>query len=450
MKIMNWKLQHTFLLVFAFFFIYSFRNAIFFPPRGSFDASSHYQYAEILTTQWRIPVHRESAHFHNPPLWYFIGGLTIKLYKYFFNSNNWKEVIKIWQLINPLITTASLYLWLQIYLTFNSKKYKQSLFFVLFLFSLPIVQKMTAMLSVEPLLLFFTSLSLFILARYYLKTYDYKSLFFLGVASALAILTKITAFSLVITLIILIIYINKIKKLSLNSLAKRLLVMLIPIIVISGPFYAWKQSKYGILKPGGINYQPGKQESSFYFYIPARLMFTYPMRHYLGQTFLPIMYTDFWGDYWNYYSQKRYGIDIEYIRTVDRLKTTPDRIKTLIFQNAVNLPVTVLMTVAFFWACWLNIKAYKKKNYSSQNFFHLSLIILFIISSLGYIWFQSRSPKWTGSNVKPYHLLFIWPTLVYFATQALFNIIQKKPFLKWISLLFLIFTFVYNLSFTCF
>ncbi|MFC1626964.1 hypothetical protein ACFL18_00220 [Patescibacteria group bacterium] len=453
-KIHLWKSKHTFLLIFSLFFLYSFRNAIFFPPRGSFDIGSHYRYAKILITEWRFPIPEESVHFHNPPLWYFIGSLSITISENLLKLNNWKQTIKIWQLINPILTSLTLFYWLKMYQAIYPKKIKRWLFFSFFLFSLPILSKMTAMVSIEPLLLTLSSMALFVYLKFLINP-NKRFLLVLGIILGLGLLSKITLFSLVLTFFIMLIYLKIVQSLSARTLIKNLAIFFLPIILFSGWFYTWKHYHYGILRPGGVEYSPKKQEASFYFDIPIRLMFTYPIRHYevgrhLGRTFLPIMYTDFWGDYWNYYSQQRYGIDIEYIRTIDRYKTTPERVKALVAQSVINIPATILMTAAFFWACWITFKTIIRRNYSVKNLFYLSLIVFFALSSLGYLWFQSRSPKWTGSNVKPYHLLFVWPVPVFFATEALFTITKNKTLLRSIILLFFIFTFIYNLVFTWF
>lgn len=449
MRKFNWKLKHTFFIIFVLFFLYSFHNALYYPARGSFDAASHYNYAKVLTTFWRMPTFKESAHFFNPPLWYFFGGLITNIFapvisENLFILNYWKPSVKIWQLLNPLFTILTVFFWLKIYQKFYPKDKNRWLFFIFFLFSLPVLQKMTAMLSIEPLLLFFSSAALFVFINKFLNSYKSNSLIIVGFILGLALLSKITIFSLIFTLLIVIVFIKIIKKKSFNFLAKSIILLLLPILLISGWFYVWKQyHQHGITSLA----KPGKQEKAFFFSLIPRLMLSYPMRQYFGQRFWPIMYTDFWGDYWNYYSQRRFGIDIEYIRTVNKLETTPERIKVLIYQNAINIPATLLMAVAFFWACWETAKKFLKKDYSQKNLFYLTLIIFFSLTCLGYLWFQSRTPKWDGSLTKPFHMLFVWPVPVFFATEFLFDITKKKKFLQLVIVLFFIFNFISNLIF---
>jgi len=96
-----------------------------------------------------------------------------------------------------------------------------------------------------------------------------------------------------------------------------------------------------------------KHGLAYYLDVPFKYMMTYPFRqdvrfsHPLNK-FIPIYYSTFWGDYWNYYIQQRFNIDYQ-ARDNDRYLVTPQRISSLALQNRINLLPTVLIFLSFIY-----------------------------------------------------------------------------------------------------
>ena len=77
--------------------------------------------------------------------------------------------------------------------------------------------------------------------------------------------------------------------------------------LLSGWFYINLLFDYGSLTAFNqkrTNFSFSNQELNFYFPFndEAKLMFTKPIRPYFSNQFLPILYSDLWGDYWGYFS----------------------------------------------------------------------------------------------------------------------------------------------------
>jgi len=77
--------------------------------------------------------------------------------------------------------------------------------------------------------------------------------------------------------------------------------------LISGWFYIGLFLEYGSFTT--FNQSPTKFKLSnqpIEFYLPftneAHMVFTKPIRPYFRNQFLPILYSDLWGDYWGYFS----------------------------------------------------------------------------------------------------------------------------------------------------
>ena len=149
------KIKPVILVVFSFFTILLINNLLHFPPRASYDASSHHTYANTLLTQKRYPIREETPHFHNPPTWYLLGSGSIWLTEKLFGYTDWRLSIKPWQMTNLLFGLGGLVLWFKIAQLLFKKDLKKSISFVIFLFSFPVYIRVTSMMSIEPVLCFY-------------------------------------------------------------------------------------------------------------------------------------------------------------------------------------------------------------------------------------------------------------------------------------------------------
>lgn len=421
------------LLVFSFFFIYLLHNLLFFPARTSYDAGSHFHYANTLLKKKRLPIREETVHFHNPPTWYLLGVGSIKLTEKLWHITDWRSNIKPWQMTNLIFGFGSLIIWYKIGRIIFKKNKLKSLSFIIFLFSFPVFQRVTAMLSVEPVLMFLSSLILY----YYLSTcikqaIKLKQLLVIGFLLGLAMAIKITSYSFVITFGLLVFLTTWLKdKQGFIKAALAGGVVAAMVFLLSGWFYIYKAGAYGLFTSGRI-YKTRVQPKSFYFDFPIRIMMSYPIRPWIGNKFIPVMYVDFWGDQWNYFPQRRYGISAEYLRTVDNKFITDLRLKHLARQVRVNLITTLIMLISFAVISARRLLKILKDKASVQSFQSLSLILFFWVAFLGYFYFQSRAPSWDGSNIKPSHLVYIWPIPALFTAEYIFSL--KSKFLRFILL----------------
>jgi len=445
----SFKTKHLVFLVFSLFFIYLLHNLLYFPPRGSYDAGSHYHYARILIQERRLPIREETVHFHNPPTWYLLGVGSILFSEKFLGVTDGHQVIKPWQMTNLFFVFASLVMWYKISQLVFKKNQFASLFFIIFLFSLPVFQRVSAMLSVEPVLMFISSLLLYLFLRHNRKPINLKQLLIFGGLLGLAMTIKITSYSFVVTFGLLLFLTVWLKDKA--GLVKAVLaggVVAAMIFLISGWFYVYKAGAYGLFTSGRI-YHTRTQPESFYFDFPIRIMLSYPIRPWIGNKFLPVMYTDFWGDQWNYFAQRRYGISIEHLRTVDKTTVTSARLEDLARQVRVNLFTTAIITLGFIVITIRRLRVLIKTKLTPKSLETLAFLFLFWVAFGGYFYFQSRAPSWDGSNIKPSHLVYIWPILILFTTEFLFSL-KKKPLFFYPLILLLLFPLGLNLWFSWF
>lgn len=419
--------NHLVGIVFAFMFVFLLHNLLYFPPRGSYDAGSHHNYAQFLIDEKKLPSREDTVHFHNPPLWYLMGSASILFSEKFLKVTDWRLVIKPWQMTNLVFAFGSLIFW---YLTANlyyKKNYKKSLIFIIWLFSLPVFIRVSSMLSIEPVLMFISSF----LTYYFIKTLPQKTskkhLVVFGLTLGLAMVFKITSYPFVIVfgslLVLKVWYLEK--QGFIKALLSGLLVAIL-IFMLSGWYYVYKAKNYGLFTSGRI-YETRVQPAIFYSF-PFRLMMDYPLRPLIGNRFLPVMYVDFWGDVWNYFPQRRFGINVEHLRTVDRETFNSEKMATLQRQVRLNVFTSIVIIIGFMVVCLKKIKAATKKLISVQSFQAATLLGLLFVTFAGYYYFQWRAPSWDGSNIKPSHIVYIWPIPLLFAVEWIFSL--KRSWLR--------------------
>jgi hypothetical protein len=415
------KKKHVVWIVFAAMFVFLLHNLLYFPPRGSYDAGSHHNYAEYLIKERQLPTREDTVHYHNPPLWYLIGSASILFSEKYLQVTDWRLAIKPWQMTNLIFAFGSLIFW---YFTANlvfKKELKKNLVFIIGVFSLPVFIRVSSMLSIEPALMFFSSFLTF----YFIKNLPHKTnikhLVIIGFSLGIAMLFKITCYPFVIvfgSLTVLKVWFYD-KKGFVKALLSGLLVGAI-IFMLSGWFYIYKAKNYGLFASGRV-YETRVQPPIFYSF-PFRLMMDYPLRPLIGNRFLPVMYVDFWGDVWNYFPQRRFGITAEHLRTVDREAFNSEKMATLIRQVRLNVFTSLVIIFGFVVIVLRRLKAATKNLFSPKSFESATLMGLFLVTFIGYFYFQWKAPSWDGSNIKPSHIVYIWPVPLLFAVEWLFSL----------------------------
>ncbi len=270
----------------------------------------------------------------------------------------------------------------------------------------------------------------------------------MGLILGIAMAVKITSYAFVATfglLMTLAVWFKDKQVIVKAGLAGLAIVMV--IFASSGWFYVHKTKKYGLFTSGRI-YKTRIQPKSFYFDIPFVLMMHYPIRPYIGNRFLPVLYTDFWGDQWNYFPQRRYGISTEFLRTENTQFITPERLSDLQRQVRINLATTIIMGVSFIVISIKHLKKILNLKFNQDSLTSLSLLLFFWVAALGYFYFQAKAPSWDGSNIKPSHLVYIWPIPALFTIDFIFS--RKNKYFKSALIILLTIPTIVNLWFNWF
>ena len=146
------KLKLIFFLILLGFAALFLHNAWLYSPLGGYDAGIQTSYTKILIFEKRIPTSADTLESYNPPTFYFITGKIAQLFTPLFKGD-FLEALKVWQIIIALLLPLVGYFWLDIFSTLNPKNKWSSLLFLVWLLSVPVINKLAPMYSMEPLML---------------------------------------------------------------------------------------------------------------------------------------------------------------------------------------------------------------------------------------------------------------------------------------------------------
>ena len=345
------KIILSLVLIFGLSFI--FHNAYQYPVDAGYDAWLHMRYAKIISHHWRIPDLTETREAYNPPLFYLTSGLVGRLTSNI-SGQDFFVSLKAWQYVSVFLAAISLYLWLLIVKKLHPHNQPLQAAFVLLLFSLPVFHKTIVMFSIESFFLFTVSLAFWYLITQYLPQPTIKKTIILALIAVINLLTRLSALVLFITLITALMPVTKKISVIKKSL-KPLLIFCLVCLLGAGWFYfgSHRQDIYGVGEGGEPDIAFFKRQPlAFYTDIPFRLIITHPIRiskHTPLNRLIPIYYSELWGDWWNYYSQRRFNVSVE-ARKQDHYLTTSERVASLALQNQLNLFPTLLIISGFIYS----------------------------------------------------------------------------------------------------
>ena len=164
------------------------------------------------------------------------------------------------------------------------------------------------------------------------------------------------------------------------------------------------------------------------------MIFSKPIRPYYRNQFLPILYSDLWGDYWGYFTFTSRALDIGRNQLIigDYLARV----------SIISLAPTLLLIIGF----KKNFRALKVKVKSYETYFISYLILAILISFFGYLWFLISYPEDSGDTNKATYIIHLFHLLGLLSVYYLEKIKQtnKKVYIYWTTIL--VFVFIHNYS----
>jgi hypothetical protein len=418
---------------FSTFFILIY-NILHFNPILGYDAEAHFRYvdylARYLPREIKLPSQSETREFFNPPLGYLFPSIAQVICRNLINSNDllndcrpiYGKATQIFQSIMYLITILINLYTLKL---FNKSKSFFNASYLILISLLAVNYRTISMIRGEPYILFF--LSLFLLIIYKAENNDYflrfKFVFLSGMIIGCIALSRQWGFLLFIPLIILLFF----KKSKRQYLIFWSLSSIIGFL-LSGWFYAGLYRKYGSFTAFNMEskvFSFTNQELSFYFPSLDQLiyLFSKPIRPYLDNQFLSILYSDLWGDYWGYFTFTSRFLDIG-----------RGQLSIGDYLARVNL-ISIITSIIIIIFCYFSYKKYK--SIFLVKYINLALITSFV----GYLLFTIAYPNSTGDTIKSTYIIQAFHLMVFLAS-IYFNDL-KKTNKKVFNLTLIIFVVIY-------
>lgn len=171
--------------------------------------------------------------------------------------------------------------------------------------------------------------------------------------------------------------------------------------IVSSWFYIGLFIEYGSFT--AFNQNPTKFSFSnqpLDFYIPytreALMIFIKPIRPNFANQFLPILYSDLWGDYWGYFSFT--SRDLSLGRNQAYIGNYLARV------NIVSLAPSLLLLIGV----RNSIKAFKNKKKDDIEYLNLYIVISILVSLLGFLWFLISFPSKSGDTNKATYIIHMF------------------------------------------
>ncbi len=397
---------YTFLVFFASIIYLLIYNLTHYDQLYGYDGEAHHSYVQnflnIFIYNNDLPPSDFTREFFSPPLPYVLPTFVNEICKRYFNLLDIYETCRqIYSLSNiffqSLLYLLTIYFYLKTIKLFFNNKNILNLSTLLLIGIFTINYKTVVMLRGEIYILFLNSLLMFIFLKLIKKSFNYKKrdVFFFGLIIGFLALSRQWAFLLFPGYILLLFFVKK------EFRKKYFVFMFYSSIIgflISSWFYFNLYFQYGTFT--AFNLDPVK--FSFYnqpksFYMPSLeslyQIFEKPIRPNLDNQFLPILYSDLWGDYWGYFSftskDLSSGRNQEYIGD---------------YLGQVN-KFSLLPTFFYLSVLIHSIKTLFKNQKKFEHYFIVYIVLSIIFSFIGYFIFLVSYPVETGDTNKASYII---------------------------------------------
>jgi len=298
--------------------VVAIRNAFVYPSLGGYDAQEYLSYAHDLVERGDLP--DGVGAYYTPPGHAAVAGVASKLGRWL----DLDDPDHLGQLVSALSIVGAGLLVLVIARTLWPARPVLWLAAVGFYSFFPTVLKTGAMFHPEPLGMLFTAGALFVLARM-VRTgrYSWTLALPLGVLLGAGQLVRAWSLWMVGVAILVLGVVALIDRSARKSALTALAVTIVAAALVPAPWYAHQATRYS--NPVFDRPQPDEsllERRPLAFYVDARFpdVVFHPWRDRFNDRFIPVLYTETWGDYFGFWSwgsirgDRTDAIDAELVR----------------------------------------------------------------------------------------------------------------------------------------
>jgi hypothetical protein len=414
-------------------------NACLHDPRIGYDAIANLDYIQALS-RLHLVTPFDSYEFFSPPLPYGFPALAITI-----TGMELFWAAKLAQYLNVFLSVGStLYLIKTCHLI--SSRASLKLGALVFLGILPVYYKTFAFVRGEPYVLFFTMLILYdTLLMLVREQYTVANGILLGTAMGLCALSRQWGIFLFPSVLLLLAFQWVRLPHRRWAITKTAGICLMLTAVIGGWFYLSLRMRYG--SGTAFNRQPAEQFSfdnqpaKFYTGLGLGELFRKPVRPNFANQFMPMFYSELWGDYWCYFtiyardsrtSEFLSGYTLNQIIKQGNIPGWLDTNywKVSAYLGRVNL-VSIFPSLVILVSCISAVKGILRRRSNEPLIAHPRTIYAFLLltigtSMVGYFWFLIMYPNLEkGDTIKAMYVLQVFPFIA-ILVGALFEQVKMK------------------------
>ncbi len=405
-------------LIFVALNVIQLYNSLFHDPFIGYDARGHLGYILALSRGNLVSPH-DTHEFFSPPLPYLLPSLSLLVFGVKITT-----AAKIAQLINFGLSLGLSFLVLKI-ISEITPRIEARRYSLLVLALFPVYYKTFSFIRGEPYVAFFSVLSVLYLLRIIREKEINRALAIkLGLTLGFCALSRQWGIFVIFSAILsFAIFLFKNRSL---PLLKSITLCLCITFLTSSWFYFSLLYRFGSLsafaRSPTTEFSLKNQPSSFYFSLGYPEIFLKPLRPSFCNQFIPIMYSEVWGDYWGYFmcfgKKENYldGSEMERLDLYNEGKKSDIQTnlstmgKDLGRLNLVSLLPSALIFVSLVYTALAFIRKKSQiftPSLKPQLFLFYSILV---ITLTGYLWFCIRYPNYEkGDTIKASYLLHLFP-----------------------------------------
>lgn len=419
-------------------------NAILHNPIVGYDVSEHLKNVKYLA-QFSLPTPQQSAEFFSPPLPYvmpaalyaFLTSLLASLPS-IADKVAMAAAGKAAQMVNIFLSLGLTFFLLMLCETLRPGNRVLKITTLGMLAILPVYYKTFAQARPEPYVAFFFVLSMYLIIDLGQGQSSLTKQLALGGSLGLLLLARQWGFFLFPGLVIFFLWRSWQDRDNALYYLKTLGIALFCAFLIGGWFYLYLYGQYGTItafnRPGSAYFSFSNQPGYFYFDLGLKKLFSSPLRDAFPNRFLPIMYSEIWGDYWGYFLADMYN-----------LSRAP--LSLLVRMNVFGIFPTLLLLGGLIFGGYYFFRQIlaRDRDMVSQG---ISLMFLVIITSLfAYGWFIIKYPSYNkGDTIKATYLIYIFPFLCLMASEFIYALGKNSSWIQRIIFACLLVVGLHNLQ----
>lgn len=430
-------------------------NAIWHHPKIGYDVEDNLTYIQVLSHH--LPRLADTGEYFSPPLPFFLPSLYDKIctendpgklqpFDDFYISQSCRTYDgKFAQALNVLLSigTTILLLILAQQLRPGNRSFKLSV--LILLANLTVYYKTFAQVRPEPYVVFFTTLSIFLI--YLLlksNSFNWKLIAFTGVSLGCLILSRQWGFFIypAMGLLVVMIYVQDHPRGRL--IAGQFIISGLLSMLVGGFFYLHLYSDYGSFSAFNIEkpIYPSVQQAYSLLrntHLHNFELFRDPVRPAFSGSVLAILYSETWGDYWGYFTyikpNSSYG--------VNGYSNSNSFVSYLGRVNFVSIPTSLLLLGGFILS-FLEILRYSRSALpEKETMVFICLVVLSML--LGFSWFVYSYVMASTKVLKTTYMLQALVVLLFPTAELLERIKTKWLLAYFVITAVLVGAFIHNI-----